>query len=446
MTIRLSHLAILLALSTLITAIGGVAATWWIADKEFRDVLGDDLENQSKLLAELVTSDGFNLTDRTLEKQLADAFENDDEETLWVTVYNQRDGTIVSNLDHDLPLEGENGSVRLDYDGYSWHGYREEEDHFVVQLMRRDDLYAEVQREILEDIITPALIGSGISLLLLALLIAFFLLPMTRLARQLETRSATSLEPVEVQTPAREIRLLCDSLNRLMNDVESVLTRERQFASDVAHELRTPLTTVKLELSGSDPDLAAVKSEVDRVSRLMEQLLTLARLEQGHWHRRFEAVSLRDTVDRVVERFAGKFLSSGMTLACRGTASSAKGDATLLDLLVQNLLQNVLVHCPPGTHADVLLDDASAGVRLRVSDDGPGIAADTRRQMAQSFRRLDSKSEGLGLGLAICHRIAEVHGAAISFPEKEDGSSGLVVEVTFPASSKDRADGVRAAE
>jgi signal transduction histidine kinase len=434
MTIRLSHLAILLALSTLITAIGGVAATWWIADKEFRDVLGDDLENQSKLLAELVTSDGFNLTDRALEKQLADAFENDDEETLWVTVYNRRDGTFVSNLDHDLPLDGkDDGSIRLDYDGYSWHGYREEEDHFIVQLMRRDDLYAEVQGEILEDIITPALIGSGINLLLLALLIAFFLWPMTRLARQLETRSATSLEPIDVRTPAREIRLLRDSLNKLMKNVDSVLARERQFASDVAHELRTPLTTLKLELSGGDPDVAVVKSEVDRVSRLVEQLLTLARLEQGQWQQRFESVSLTDTVGRAVGRFAGKFRSAGMTLASRGSAFNIKGDATLLDMLVQNLLQNVLVHCPPGTHADVLLDGMPAGVRMRVSDNGPGIAGDTRRQMAQGFRQLDSKSEGLGMGLAICHRIAEVHGAAISFPAREDGGSGLVVEVIFSA-------------
>ncbi|HEX7719951.1 MAG TPA: ATP-binding protein, partial [Woeseiaceae bacterium] len=71
------------------------------------------------------------------------------------------------------------------------------------------------------------------------------------------------------------------------------------------------------------------------------------------------------------------------------------------------------------------------GVRLRVSDTGPGIAADTRLQMAQGFKQLDSKSEGLGLGLAICHRIAEVHGAAISFPARADGGSGLVVELEF---------------
>lgn len=432
MTIRLSHLAILLAISMLVTAIGGVAATWRIADHEFRDVLDEELEIQSKLLAELVSIDGFGLDAGTLEELLEDVFDNDDEETIWVTVYDTDNQTHVSNLKHSRHLDSkEDGSVNLQYDGYSWHGHQEHEEGFVVQMLRRDDLYAEVQGEILEDIITPALIGSGVNLLLLAILIAFFLWPMTRLARQLETRSATSLAPLAVKTPAREVIFLRDSLNKLMHDVELVLTRERQFASDVAHELRTPLTTLKLELSGSDPDLATVKSEVNRVSRLMEQLLTLARLEQGTWQQRFQEVSLADICGRVVERFTEKFKNANMTLVSHDSPGSVRGDSTLLEILVQNLLQNVLVHCFPGTHVELTVDKVQGNTRLRVADTGQGIAADTRRQMAQGFKQLDSKSEGLGLGLAICHRIVDVHEASITFPERDDGGPGLVVEIIF---------------
>lgn len=418
----------------LVTAIGGVAATWWIADREFRDVLDDDLELQGKLLAEIVSSDSFGLDAATLKELLEDVFDDEDEETTWVTVYDTHSATHVSNLRHSRPLDSANdGSVALQYDGYSWHGYQEHEDGFVVQMLRRDDLYAEVQRDILEDIITPALIGSGINLLLLAVLIAFFLWPMTRLARQLETRSASSLEPLIMRTPAREISVLRDSLNELMRDVDTVLTRERQFANDVAHELRTPLTTLKLELASDDPDLIAVKSEVDRVSRLMEQLLTLARLEQGKWQQRFAAVSIADICGQVIERFDEKFRNAGMRLDSRLTPASVNGDSTLLDMLVQNLLQNVLLHCPAGTHAEVVVDSLPSGVRLGVSDTGHGIAENTRRQMAQGFKQLDSKSEGLGLGLAICHRIAEVHGASISYPTRDDGGPGLVVELAVPA-------------
>src|SRR5690606_9925718 len=105
MSFRLSHLAILLALSILAAAIGGVAATWRVADEAFRDVLDEDLENQSELLAELLAADGVDLDEDALEDLLDEAFEPEGEETLWVTVYDLRTGGAVSNFSHDLPLD-----------------------------------------------------------------------------------------------------------------------------------------------------------------------------------------------------------------------------------------------------------------------------------------------------------------------------------------------------
>lgn len=433
MTIRLTHLAVLLAISTLAAAIGGVAATWWIADREFREVLDEDLSNQTDLLAELVTDRRVGLTDRTLEKLLADAFESDKKDSLWVTVYDRRSGTHVSNFKHDIAFTGDDeGPVDLRFDGHLWHGFREDEDDFVVQVMRRADLYDKVQGEILEDIVMPAIAGSAVNLALIALLIGFFLWPMTRLVRQLEARSATSLSPLTVWTPAREIRVLRDALNGLMRNVEDVLQRERRFASDVAHEMRTPLTTLKLELAGDNPDLSAARSEIDRLSRLVEQLLTLARLEQGQWQQRFEPVSLAGVCRCVVERFDAKFESAGMRLLLQAEPATVVGDPLLLEILVQNLLQNILRHCTPGTRAEVRVTGGGQGASLCVSDTGAGLEEEVRRQMSRDFTRLDSKGEGMGLGLAICHRIANVHGAEIELLTREDGAPGLVVQVTFP--------------
>ena len=432
MSFRLSHLALLLAISIVAAAIGGVVATWRVADAEFRDVLDEDLENQSELLAELLAQDGVSLTAAQLEELLDEAFEPEGEESLWVTVYDTRTGRAVSNFPHDFPLgNADRESLRRSFDGRDWHGYQSDEDHIVVQLLRRDDLYLEVQEQVLEDIVTPAVAGSAISLLLLGLLIGFSLLPMTRFARQLETRSSSSLEPVRLNTPAKEIRVLRDALNNLMRGVEDVLTRERQFASDVAHELRTPLTTLKLELSGREPDLQASKAEVDRLSRLVEQLLTLARLEQGRWRQQFEPVALAELFARVLERFGDKFRHADMALESRLTPVTVTGDATLLEILLRNLLDNVLRHCPPGTAVEVSVDRNGERARIQVSDSGPGIAGVRRRRMAEGFTRLDSKSEGFGLGLAICHRIAEVHDATLGFEARNDGGSGLRIDVLF---------------
>lgn len=443
MTFRLSHLAALLAISIVAAAAGGMFATWRIADEEFRDVLDEDLENQSELLAELLASKNVDLDSEALEDLLDEAFEPEGEETLWVTVYDLRSGRSVSNFPHDMPLgDGDRELIRRSWRGHDWRGYQSDEDHIVVQMLRREDLYREVQAQVLEDIVTPAAIASALSLLLLGALIAFSLWPLTRFARQIESRNGDSLEPLRLNAPAKEIRVLRDALNRLMQGVADTLGRERQFASDVAHELRTPLTTLKLELAGPDPDLPAARAEVDRLSRLVEQLLTLARLEQGQWRQQFAPVPLDELFTRVVQRYEDRFRGARMTLDARLAPATVAGDPTLLEILLRNLLDNVLRHCPPGTVAEVVLEGAGGGARLTVSDSGPGIDEDQRRRMSQGFTRLDSKSEGLGLGLAICRRIADVHGASLHFEAPPSGTPGLRVVVVFSrnATSPGRGD------
>jgi two-component system sensor histidine kinase QseC len=161
---RLSHLAILLALSILVAAVGGVVATWRVAGEEFRDVLDEDLENQSELLAELLAADGVELDEDGLEDLLDEAFEPEGRETLWVTVYDLRSGRSVSNFPHDLPLENrERERVRRTHDGHDWRGFQSDEGPFVVQMLRREDLYRKVQGEVLEDIVTPTAIASVVS-------------------------------------------------------------------------------------------------------------------------------------------------------------------------------------------------------------------------------------------------------------------------------------------
>ncbi len=434
MTFRLSHLAVLLALSIVAAGAGGVFVTWQVADEEFRDVLDDDLENQGELLAELLAAVGDQLDAGELEDLLRDAFEPDGKESLWVTVYDTRTGTSVSNRPHDLPLDDpDRETLRRTFDGYDWHGYQSDEDHLVVQLLRRDDLYRELQSQVIEDIVTPVLAGSLASLLLLVLLIGFSLWPLTRLARQLETRNSDSLEPVRLVTPAREIQVLRDAVNGLMRGVSDVLIRERRFVGDVAHELRTPLTTLKLELGSPEPDLEAAKSEVGRLSRLVEQLLTLARLEEGQWRQHFETVALDELFGRVLERHREAFSRARIELEGRLAPASVAGDPVLLDVLLRNLLDNIVDHCPPGCRAEVVLEPAGGRTLLTVSDTGSGIEGSRRRRMSQGVTRLDSRSDGHGLGLAICQRIAEVHGATLRFEARPDGHSGLRVEVRFPA-------------
>jgi signal transduction histidine kinase len=433
MSLRLSHLALLLAVTILLVGIGGIAATWRVAEREFREVLEQDLEQQAELLAELLTDDSARMTDAELKQLLADAFENDDEETLWVSVYDVANGRLLSNLDHDLPLEREGDrTLRREHGGHRWHGVQQSEDGLIVQLLRRDDVYSEVLTDFLEDIVTPALVGSGVTLLLLAALITLALGPLTKLVREVEARNAHSLAPLTTKTAAKEVGLLRDSINGLMHGIDVVVSRERQFANDVAHELRTPLTTLKLALGSAEPDLGMVREEVDRLARVVEQLLTLARLDQGRWQSRFDTIPLSDLYAHLIEQFRDRFQRAAIGLECQLAPVHVAGDATLLEILLRNLLENVLTHCSTCTHASVTLDQAE-DVRLRVTDNGPGIPAETLRQMEKGITRLDTKGEGFGLGLAICHRIVAAHGGSIRFSANDDRGHGLVVEIHLPA-------------
>ncbi|EKE69556.1 ATP-binding protein [Gallaecimonas xiamenensis] len=424
MSFRLRTLAWLLGLSLLAASLTGVLATYIAADDEFQDVLADDLKHQAKLLAALVNS--AQVDPQRLEALLGKYLEEDGEDTLWVSLYRLDDGTLLSNLKHRLPLErSDSGSLQREFDGHHWHGYQRRQGDLVVQLLRRDDLTRDIQADIAEEITTPTLVSSAISLLLLAALMWLTLRPLTRLVRELEQRQPDDLSPLKVRSPAREIASLTASLNRLMAGVDQVLSRERRFASDVAHELRTPLTTLKLELAGPDPDLKALRQETERLARVVEQLLTLARLEQGHWQQRFNSLALGPALAQLAERYQPRFAARDMALTWQLDQGQVRGDATLLLVLAENLLSNALRHCPGGTRVQLGWQQGELWVR----DDGPGLAAEQRARMAEPFTRLDSKSDGLGLGLAICQQVAEIHGARLSF---DDGQPGLWAGVHFP--------------
>ncbi len=434
MTIRLSTLAGILAAAILLVALGGVVSTWLIAGREFRDVLDEDLEQQAELLAELVLRDSALLSDEAFGALLASAFEDDDEETIWVSIYDLGSGRLQSNLAHDLPLESaEDGAASREFAGHGWRGVQEREDGIVVQLLRRNDLFDDVREEMLEQIVMPALIGGVVTLLLLAGLIGLTLRPLSRLAREIESHDASSLALLKTNATAREIRVVRDSINGLLRGIDALLQRERQFTSDIAHELRTPLTTIKLELGGADPDLAAIRSEVDRLAGLVEQLLTLARLEQGQWQSRFEPIELHELCAAAVESLRPRQVSSGIELETRLDPAEITGDATLLEILLRNLLLNIVLHCPAGTRASLALAVTDGRAHLRIADDGPGMPAATRERIRAGFTRLDSRGEGLGLGLAICQRIVAAHGGEIRFESAAADGTGLVVEVVLPA-------------
>lgn len=240
-------------------------------------------------------------------------------------------------------------------------------------------------------------------------------------------------------------------LNALLQRVGRAFEAQQHFVADAAHELRSPLAALKLQLQAlrRAPDGAAheeavqrLASGIDRATRLVEQLLALARQEAqatAPAHRQEAAVDLREVVALALGETAVAASQRGLDMGLSESPAQQQsfavaGDAQALQTLVRNLLDNAIKYVPPGGRVDVGWRSDAQGRALVVEDSGPGIAESERAQVLRRFVRGPSagrQAEGSGLGLAIVQAIAQRHGAHLVL-DRSPTLDGLRVQVVWP--------------
>lgn len=428
MSIRLTQLILIVGISVLLTSAGGILVTWMAVDDEMSELLYEDIQQQALLLSQFLQQG--QLSPQALQRFLEQSFPDDDEDTFLIAVEHLREHWYISNF--NLPQHfgsTTSGTIEREHLGHHWQGYQRREGDLVIQLLRRNDLAEDIKGDVAEDVLIPILVGNGISLLLLTLLLLLITRPLARLSALLKQRQSHDLQPVTLSSPIKDIQNVTDSLNQLMAGVAETLQREKRFASDVAHELRTPLTTLNLELSLPQPDGASLRQEVQRLIRVVEQLLTMARLEGSRWTQGFTTLNLRQPLQLAVQRLQPRFDQAGIRLHTELTDLTLAGDPTLLGLLAENLLLNALRHSATATQVELTLSPHEQGCCLRIRDNGQGIPVAQRQRLTERFTRLDQRSQGLGLGLAICQQIVQVHQGELVLM---DAHPGLEVRVYLP--------------
>lgn len=329
-------------------------------------------------------------------------------------------------------------------DGKRWRIFSrwDESRHYLVQVGERYELREELAESVASHLLHPLYFALPALALLIWLAVGAGLAPLAGIAREVARRAPDNLAPLDAGNAPREISPLIAALNALFDRLRTSLEQERRFTADAAHELRTPLAAVKTQAQvalGATSDgergraLANVVSGTDRASRLIEQLLVLARLDPQTALPSGQAVDLRALAQQGVAEIAPAAAGKGVEVGLApGDAAPVAGDAVLLAVLLRNLLDNAVRYTPAGGEVDVSLRRAPDAVTLVVADNGPGIPEAERGKAFDRFHRiLGSGEEGSGLGLSIVRRIAELHRAEVALAEGP-GGRGLQVEVAFP--------------
>lgn len=354
--------------------------------------------------------------------------------------------------------EAASGPALSTVDGYAEEGARlavlrvsiGEADYFLALAQPLHNTVEELEAlgRIFYLAIPGALLVAGVGGLLLA---RKSLAPIAAMTEQAESIGARNLhERLEVTNSRDELGRLATVLNNLLSRLDRSFESLRQFTADASHELRTPLSIIRGEaevaLSRKRDDaeyresLAIVQDEARRLSRMVDDMLALARADDGQQGLKVEEFYLNDLVEDCAKSSQVLALAKAISLTLDPTTDiTFRGDESLLRRMLVNLLDNAIKYTPSGGHVSVKLTSKDAGVEITVADTGIGIPADATERIFERFYRADrarSRSDGgSGLGLSIAKWVAEAHNGSIDLDSKP--GTGSRFTVSLPQSKPD---------
>jgi two-component system OmpR family sensor kinase/two-component system sensor histidine kinase QseC len=353
------------------------------------------------------------------------------------------DGSITysSHRRPGLPRNAVLGFAEMDIDGRRWRVFSTTSRGRVIQVaqplsVRHAQAAAAAWRSV-----APLLVAAPLVALAVWWLLGVSLAPLRELVAAVRARDAESLAPLPLAGLPSELAPLGGALNALLARLRSSFDSQRAFVADAAHELRSPLTALKLQTERvrTAPDeatraaaLREFSAGTERMQRLIEQLLTLARAEPGGAEAALADTDVAETVRQAMADTVPLAASLGVELELEAPEPQhVRADAAALRILARNLIDNAVRHAGPQGRVHVVVAGDDARVTLHVDDSGPGIPAEDRAHVFDRFyRRAGSDGTGSGLGLAIVRAIADRHGAAVRLDSAPLG--GLRVTVELP--------------
>jgi two-component system, OmpR family, sensor kinase len=417
---------------TVLMAVVGAAATtasYYFA-KEEADTL---LDNQ---LRQIALNAGEGLSDNAASRSRR---ESKDEVT--VQIWNAAGEAILHTSSVSIPRQSKLGFADVEFAGKSWRVYTSSDGQRTAQTAQHWREREEIAENAAFGAALPILGAIPVTWLVVIWAVNRLLGRLTDFAETLAQRSVDAKDPVPLGNVPSEIAPLNLAINALIGRHQQAVDRQRRFLSDAAHELRTPLAALQIQVDNLKTHAKGTQREaidemnagVRRACALVEQLLRLARLEDGASSDNPTDADLKDLIAAVVAdhvavamlRDVDLGLSNNDTLGVRLCDPEAR-------VLFANLVDNAIRYTPRGGKIDVVLRRDDDDALLEVVDSGCGIPdAALPRIFDRFFRAAPPDIEGTGLGLAIAKAIADRNGFRLSISNRQD-AAGVVARVQIP--------------
>lgn len=331
----------------------------------------------------------------------------------------------------------------VDLKGRQWRAFmlEDKQNGLRIWVGERDDVRTDLVDRIVRHTLWPNIVGSLILAAMIWLAIGWGLKPLADMAATLRARHSGSLEPLQLTPLPSELEPMQAALNRMLAQIQEVLGRERRFIADAAHEMRTPLAVLRvhaqnLQEAGTEEErresLDFLISGVDRTSRLVNQLLTMARLEPKPNPPPLQRIDLSETVRNSLVQLTPWLLSKHLELIFEVSDQPfhVLADPAAIDIALNNLITNAANFSPEHGAITVHLSKSDGFCHLTVDDQGPGIDESDRERLFERFYSRGT-AHGAGLGLTIVNTIAMRLNGRIELTNRAEG--GLRATLSIPA-------------
>ena len=427
----LAAITIALTLATLCAA----AAIYFSVENEINRLLDNSLRQVALAYQNVRSQDILRIR--------RDFFAQD--ESMVVQIIDPNTGAKALSRSMDpLPIADQIGFSNVKIGGESWRLYTTQNSYGpIIEVAQPTFVRSEIALQSAKSVLLPLFFMLVLIALVCQIIIGQGFRALSRTASAIGRRSPSSLTPLSLKGLPAEIEPLVSSLNNLLEQLSDSLKAQKRFASDAAHELRTPLTALTLQIQLAErakteearqKAFGRLKDGIKRATRLVTQLLTMARLDPDNRSQPLLPLDLTALAHSVCDELAPLAAQKNIELkAASDKPAVAIANEDALRLLMNNLCDNAMRYTPADGHIEIRTYIRASKAFIEVCDDGPGVPETERERIFERFYRAEGTKTipGTGLGLAIVRRVAELHGGTPSLDAGLNGK-GVCFRISFP--------------